>query len=154
MTKLKFQIEQVRSEDERALLFHIFLHVNRELNDFQRQVLKLVFEPPSDDTEEIRKDLSAAVLQINRQIGLLEAAGWSPDKKSGDQVLKPDHYDRFPMEPTYFIVTSGGFHWCVENFCKYITRYRFKNGIEDLKKAMRNLAMYIRFLDGDPKWSC
>ncbi|UIY29172.1 DUF3310 domain-containing protein [Neorhizobium galegae] len=139
-----------RTAAERALLLSIFLHVNKELNDFQRQAINLVLHHDKGS----REDLSAAVMVINRQIGLLETSGWKPTRKEGDQVLKPDHYDRFPMEPTYFIVTSGGFHWCVENFIKYITRYRFKNGLEDLKKAMRNLAMYIRFLDGDPKWSC
>lgn len=150
MSKITLPAPQARSITEQALLFQVFLHVNRELNDFQRTVLKLVFDVGAGS----REDLSTAVLTINRQIGLLESAGWKPTKKEGDQVLKPDHYDRFPMEPTYFIVTSGGFHWNVENFCKYITRYRFKNGLEDLKKAMRNLAMYIRFLDGDPRWSC
>lgn len=143
------QSTRLRTEAEKALLFAIFLHVNRELNDFQREVLTLVLHHEKGT----REDLSSAVLQINRQVELLEASGWSPEKKAGDQVLKPDHYDRFPMEPTYFIVTSGGYHWCVENFIKYITRYRFKNGLEDLKKAMRNLAMYIRFLDNDAKWS-
>ncbi|CAH0343727.1 DUF3310 domain-containing protein [Rhizobium sp. CECT 9324] len=143
------QNTRLRTDAEKALLFSLFLHVNRELNDFQREVLTLVL----DHEKGTREDLSNAVLQINRQVELLGASGWTPDRKVGDQVLKPDHYDRLPMEPTYFIVTSGGFNWCVENFIKYITRYRFKNGLEDLKKAMRNLAMYIRLLDGDSKWS-
>lgn len=150
MTKPAISAE---TKEERDLLFHVFLHVNRELNDFQRSVLRLVFAPPKDDPDRVRTYIGQALVEINRQVNLLQSSGWKPEKKEGDQVNKPDHYDRFPMEPTYFIVTSGGFHWTVENFCKYIVRYRFKNGLEDLKKAMRNLAMYSRFLDGDPNWS-
>lgn len=139
-----------KTDEERKIIFELFLHVNKELTDFQREILRLVIDPEGTT----RENLSEAVLRINRKVELLTAAGWKPNRKEGDQVLKPDHYDRFPMEPTYFIVTSGGFNWCVENFIKYICRYPFKNGVEDLKKAMRNLAMFIRLQDGDVKWSC
>lgn len=132
----------------KELMFSLFLHVNRELNEFQRDVLRLVLAQDAN-----AESMSKAVAKINRLADLLERSGWKPKKADGDQVLKPDHYDRFPMEPTYFIVRSGGYHWCIENFIKYITRYRFKNGVEDLRKAMRNLAMYIRWVDGDQNWS-
>lgn len=132
----------------KALLLDVFLHVNRELSPFQKEVIETVMR--NLDKPET---LSKAVELISRQVDLLSVSGWKPNNTKGDQVMKPDHYDRFPMEPTYFIVTSGGYHWCIENFLKYVTRYPFKNGVEDLKKSMRNLAMYIRHLDGDPSWS-
>jgi hypothetical protein len=133
----------------KAILFKVFLHVNHNvLNDFQKEVLKLVLDDGADCNS-----IAEAISKIDKHILLLSRAGWAPDKKQGDQVLKPDHYERFPMEPTYFIVESGGYHWNVENFIKYITRFPFKNGLEDLGKAMRNLAMYIRHQDGDRSWS-
>lgn len=133
---------------QREFLFKVFLHVNRELNDFQREVLSLVIGPNAT-TETTAK----AIDKLNKVIGLLEKAGWKPVRADSDVVLRPDHYDRLPMEPTYFIVESGGFHWCIENFIKYVCRYRWKNGVEDLRKAMRNLAMYVQWLEQNPRWS-
>lgn len=133
---------------QKDLLFQVFLHVNRELNDFQRECLRLVLGPNADSDS-----MARALDKLNKVIGLLEKSGWTPKRGDGDAVLRPDHYDRYPMEPTYLIVNSGGFHWCIENFIKYVVRYRFKNGAEDLRKAMRNLSMYLLWLDGDPNWS-
>lgn len=130
------------------LMFQVFLHVNRELTDFQREVLKLIVGP-----EATQETIKEAHLRINQQIKLLTDAGWKPNKVAGDQVLKPNHYDRLPMEPTYFLVESGGFHWCIENAFKYTCRFPWKNGIEDLGKAGRNLYMYLAFMAGDPAWS-
>lgn len=134
--------------ERKALLFKVFLHVNRELQDFQREVLRKVLgEGATLDT------MREAITDINQRIFLLSHEGWKPTKATSDAVLKPDHYDRYPMEPTYFLVESGGYHWCIENFVKYIVRYPFKNGLEDLGKAMRNLAMYVKEQDGDEAWS-
>lgn len=133
---------------KRDFLFKVFLHVNREFNDFQRECYRLVIGP-----EVTPETITRAIDKLNKVIGLLEKSGWSPKRADSDAVFKPDHYDRYPMEPTYFIVESGGFHWCIENFIKYVARYRFKNGVEDLRKAMRNLAMYVQWLDQNPRWS-
>lgn len=133
---------------QREFLFRVFLHVNRELNDLQRECLTLVVGPKAGP-----ETIATALDRINKAANMLERAGWKPKKATSDAVMRPDHYDRLPMEPTYFIVESGGYHWCIENFIKYICRYRWKNGSEDLRKAMRNLAMYVRWLDRNPGWS-
>ncbi|RWI06805.1 MAG: DUF3310 domain-containing protein [Mesorhizobium sp.] len=132
----------------RDLMFQVFLHVNRELTDFQRAMLKKIVGP--DATPETIRD---AVVRIGQQIKLLSDAGWKPNREPGDQVLKPNHYDRLPMEPTYFLVESGGYHWCIENAFKYLCRFPWKNGIEDLGKSSRNLLMYQAYVAGDPSWS-
>ncbi len=45
-----------------------------------------------------------------------------------------DHYSRLGVEPIQFTEANGlGFH--EGNIVKYISRWRNKNGIEDLKKA-------------------
>ena len=44
------------------------------------------------------------------------------------------HYSRLGIEPIQFIETNGlGYH--EGNVIKYVSRWRNKNGIEDLKKA-------------------
>ena len=44
------------------------------------------------------------------------------------------HYSRLGIEPIQFIETNGlGYH--EGNVVKYVSRWRNKNGLEDLKKA-------------------
>ena len=130
------------------LLFKMFLHVNREFDDFQRDILRKVIGPGADT--ETREE---AVHCLEAYIFELTPNGWKPERPEGDMVHRPAHYDRLPMEPTYFIVESGGYHWCIENFIKYVCRYRWKNGIEDLEKASRNLTMYLKHRRGEEGWS-
>ena len=52
-----------------------------------------------------------------------------------------DHYKNKTIQPIdYIIANELGF--CEGNVVKYITRYKDKNGLEDLKKAKQ----YIEFL--------
>lgn len=45
-----------------------------------------------------------------------------------------DHYKTKPIQPWDYIIANGlGF--CEGNAIKYISRWREKNGVEDLKKA-------------------
>ena len=51
-----------------------------------------------------------------------------------EEQVGGDHYSRLGVEPIQFIETNGlGYH--EGNVIKYISRWRNKNGIEDLKKA-------------------
>ena len=51
------------------------------------------------------------------------------------------HYSNLAIEPIDFI-TANNLGFCEGNIVKYITRWKAKNGIEDLKKAR----WYIDFL--------
>jgi hypothetical protein len=52
------------------------------------------------------------------------------------------HYSRMKIQPTeYIIANEMGF--CEGNVVKYVSRYKFKNGVEDLKKARHYLDMLI-----------
>ena len=51
------------------------------------------------------------------------------------------HYSDLAIEPIEFI-TANNLGFCEGNIVKYITRWKAKNGIEDLKKAR----WYIDFL--------
>ena len=67
------------------------------------------------------------------------------------QNYKPSHYHKneidvhgylqkhFPKEPTYTV--AEGFH--IGNVIKYVSRYKQKNGLSDLKKAMDNLLVLM-----------
>ena len=60
-----------------------------------------------------------------------------------EQAPKNDHYKSFNIEPIEYIEANGwseGFY--IGNIIKYVTRYKRKNGVEDLIKAMD----YIRLL--------
>jgi len=59
---------------------------------------------------------------------------------AGDNVNHPSHYTQGKIECIDAIEEStkgliGISAVCVANIIKYIWRYKFKNGIEDLKKA-------------------
>ena len=124
----------------------IFLHVN-DLDEFQRTVIPMFMDPGYKIA-----DLTAANLAINRYIAKLRDSNWSPVKPSGDMVNQPKHYARFPIEPTFFN-RENGIDWNRGNALKYICRYGFKNGLEDLAKAVRYLALEIRYLQQQAGWS-
>ena len=57
-----------------------------------------------------------------------------PDDEHYDSVEKPKHYHQGGMQPwDYAILHKMGF--LEGNIVKYITRYTYKNGKEDLLKA-------------------
>lgn len=62
----------------------------------------------------------------------------------------PDHYTRLKPEPTDVIV-AWELPWRVANVVKYCARYRFKNGVEDLKKARHYLDMEIEAMEPKPQ---
>lgn len=84
------------------------------------------------------------------------------DKPEEMEVLQfdpitPSHYHKneidvhgylqkhFPKEGTYTV--AEGFH--IGNVIKYVSRYKDKNGIEDLKKAEANLKILIELSKGE-----
>ena len=55
-----------------------------------------------------------------------------------DNVTKPLHYNQGKIETLDYILDNlgeGAEYYLAGNIIKYISRYRFKNGVEDLKKA-------------------
>ena len=69
-------------------------------------------------------------------------------KKQSDKVTHPSHYMMGSKETIEIIkdITDKEFgSYCVGNVIKYLSRYKYKNGIEDLKKAQQ----YIQFMIDD-----
>jgi hypothetical protein len=58
-----------------------------------------------------------------------------------DNIKRPIHYNKGGIEPIDYIVQNN-LTYCEGNVIKYITRWRFKGGMEDLKKAKQ----YIDFI--------
>ena len=69
-----------------------------------------------------------------------------------DNVNKPPHYNQSGIECIDAIqaATGDGYEYYLQgNILKYLWRYRYKNGIEDLKKAQWYLNKLIEVSDAD-----
>jgi len=67
-----------------------------------------------------------------------------------DNVNSPRHYTTGNIEVIDYIQDNlqGGFEsYCIGNVIKYISRYKHKNGVEDLKKSRFYLERVIKELD-------
>ncbi len=53
-----------------------------------------------------------------------------------------DHYSKLNIQPVEYIIANN-LNYLQGNVIKYVTRYRDKNGIEDLKKAEHYLQMLM-----------
>lgn len=75
-------------------------------------------------------------------------SSYAPSENSSDNVNSPAHYKRGGMECIDAIRAlceglDGVEAYYVGNILKYIWRYKFKNGVEDLKKARHYLDWLI-----------
>ncbi len=52
------------------------------------------------------------------------------------------HYKEYAIQPIDYILANN-LPWCEANVVKYITRWRDKGGVEDLKKARHYLDLLI-----------
>lgn len=70
-----------------------------------------------------------------------------------DPVAKPAHYANSKIEVIDYIedkLTKEEYiGYCIGNVIKYVSRYRHKGGVEDLKKSEVYLKWAIKVLDGD-----
>ena len=62
--------------------------------------------------------------------------------RTTDDYVEPNHYKKFKIEPLDFI-HENGLGFAEGNVIKYICRWREKNGIEDLEKAVRYIQLLI-----------
>ena len=64
--------------------------------------------------------------------------------------ISPEHYSQFKIEPFDFI-HENGLGFAEGNVIKYICRWREKNGVEDLEKAMRYIQLLIVYANLEEK---
>jgi len=64
--------------------------------------------------------------------------------------IDPDHYNRHAIQPIEFIMKNN-LSYCVGNVIKYVVRYSYKNGVEDLKKARQYIDFLITEIENNEK---
>ena len=64
-----------------------------------------------------------------------------------DKQVAGSHYKDLTIQPVEFI-HANNLGFCEGNVVKYVTRWRDKNGVADLKKAIHYLELLIE-LEGD-----
>jgi hypothetical protein len=62
-------------------------------------------------------------------------------------VTQQSHYTRFPIQPISYIVENN-LDFLEGNVIKYVSRYKYKNGLEDLRKAKHYIEMLIQREEG------
>lgn len=107
-------------------------------------------------------DLTCKLLQLNKESGHLrqmrecgwpqveiaiarmgkEAAEDSGTKSSLDEQVGGNHYKDMAIQPVEYI-HKNGLGFCEGNVVKYISRWRQKGGVEDLKKARHFIDLII-----------
>ena len=81
-----------------------------------------------------------------------QAMEQSDNKELEDMVNHPPHYNKAGIECIDAIkaMTDDGFEYYLQgNIMKYLWRYRYKNGAEDLKKAQWYLKKLIDVVEND-----
>ena len=81
-----------------------------------------------------------------------QAMEQSDNKELEDMVNHPPHYNKAGIECIDAIkaMTDDGFEYYLQgNIMKYLWRYRYKNGAEDLKKAQWYLTELINVIEDD-----
>ena len=83
-----------------------------------------------------------------------QAQQQSDHKQTMDMVNHPPHYNKAGIETIEAIkaMTDDGFQYYLQgNIMKYLWRYRYKNGAEDLKKAQWYLNELIDVVENENK---
>ena len=102
------------------------------------------------EQKNIRNYLNKYWGYTNRMIDEVMKTGVTPhraensieeDESVSNDPISPQHYQQGKIQVIDFI-TDQKFNWLEGNIVKYISRYKTKNGVEDLKKA----EFYIRRL--------
>ena len=73
-------------------------------------------------------------------------AKWGMNCKEKDMVNNPPHYNKYGVECIEAIqsATGEGYEYYLQgNIIKYLWRYRYKNGVQDLEKAQWYLTRLI-----------
>ena len=70
--------------------------------------------------------------------------------KAIKQQVGGDHYSKLAIQPVEYI-NKNNLTYLQGNVIKYVTRYKDKNGVEDLQKAKHYIDLLIELEDKDEK---
>lgn len=84
---------------------------------------------------------------VMKGMQLAGSKGWGysvrvPRAKANDAQISGDHYKSKAIQPWDYI-TSNNMGYLEGNVVKYVSRWKEKNGVEDLKKAQHYLQKLI-----------
>ncbi len=65
--------------------------------------------------------------------------------------INPSHYSDMVIPPNVYI-TANNLDWEIANVVKYVSRFKNKNGLEDLRKARKYLELISIRLYGEELW--
>ena len=57
-----------------------------------------------------------------------------------------NHYKSLKIQPIEYIIANN-LGWCEGNIVKYITRWKQKNGVDDIKKVIHYAEMLIQTIE-------
>lgn len=57
-----------------------------------------------------------------------------------------DHYKKYAIQPAYYIIANN-LTWAEGSVIAYVTRWKDKGGLDDLRKARHTLDLYISQLE-------
>lgn len=113
--------------------------------------VKWTDEEPTN-MKRVRESVGMLAEELNRIINA-KAHGYDELPTVPDIINEPNHYKGKHGVETIDVIRNfgnddmiAGFYW--GNAIKYMTRYRSKNGLEDLKKARKNLDWLIEHTEG------
>ena len=123
-----------------------FRHPTEEENKYIRDYLDSISIPTGFNIFEFLDDVHSAVDNISPYYENTTGRTQTDDTPY-DSVNRPAHYNTGKYESIDVMVETQGVD-AVKNFCicnafKYIYRHRFKNGLEDIKKAIWYLNKYV-----------
>lgn len=78
------------------------------------------------------------------RVGIIHPVTGEVSDSALNKQVGGNHYKQFAIQPVEFINTNN-LSYMVGNVIKYVTRYPFKNGIDDLEKAKHYIEMLIEF---------
>jgi hypothetical protein len=78
----------------------------------------------------------------------IRAANDAPEFNECGAVTEPSHYTQWKIQPISFIMRNDMPFW-MGNVLKYCMRADQKNGVEDLRKAIRYIEFRINQLEGE-----
>lgn len=65
-----------------------------------------------------------------------------------DTQIGGDHYKKLKIQPMEYSMANG-LNACQHTIIKYVTRYKDKGGIQDLRKAIHTIEMLIEIEEKD-----
>lgn len=65
-----------------------------------------------------------------------------PNNTTLNKQVGGGHYKKYAIQPVEYAMANN-LNYCQANAIKYVTRYRDKGGLEDLKKAIHNIEILM-----------